>query len=255
MDTFEMAKALVNGTDEEFAEVFAYLNRFHEAKGLINNSDPLTQDEMDFNTHEVAGWIENSLKEIIFSEEVDTTAWWKDDKFFGRNTPKAKFLAQSEEVKQRLLMETAMRGQEIFEDMYNDGLVEAEGTNSASVWEFIKDQAYEFEYNHYESEDFTLETDTFFTKKFLEKFAHPKMVTMTVYISDIIENYEDDNLTEITLKQSDAIEWWNSTGRDKEVKSFQYWYDNNYTTDDTVGLYAWLKANNKKFTVKGNLVR
>lgn len=153
MDTFEMAKALNNATDEEFAEVFAYLNRFHNANGIIKNNDSITKQEMDFDTYGLCKWIEKSLQEIIYSEDIDTTAWWKDDEFFGVNTPKVKFQAQTPEFQSRRLMETAMTMNNIYNRMVNAGEV-FDGGIKADVYEAICGLAREFEETFFETDEY-----------------------------------------------------------------------------------------------------
>ena len=178
MNTFEIAKALNNATDEEYAEVFAYLNRFYKAKGMVMDSNPLTQEEMDFNTSELTANINSNLKEIIFSEEMDANAWWKNDAFFGRNTPKAKFLAQNEMTKECLLMETAIRCQEIFNDLLRSGKIVDNGDRDIfSVWKDFKDWCYEYEYQYYDTDDFLDTTDSFFTEKLMDMFPSGKEVS------------------------------------------------------------------------------
>lgn len=153
MNTFEMAKALNNATDEEFAEVFAYLNRFRKANGIIKNEDAITKAEMDFNIYELCVWIEKSLHEIIFSEEIDSSAWWKDDEFFGRNTPKAKFNAQTPEFQSRRLMETAMTMNNIYNRMVREGKIFDGGIN-ADVYDVICDLARKFEETFFETDEY-----------------------------------------------------------------------------------------------------
>lgn len=153
MNTFEMAKALNNATDEEYAEVFAYLNRFYKAKGIVENEDRITKAEMDFDTYDLCKWIRKSLQEIIFSEEIDSSAWWKDDEFFGRDTPKAKFNAQTAEFQSRRLMETAMVMNNIYNSMVETGEIHDDGI-TAEVYEVLCDQAREFEETFFETDEY-----------------------------------------------------------------------------------------------------
>lgn len=153
MNTFELAKTLVNATDEEFAEVFAYLNRFHKVKGIVKNEGRITKAEMDFGTYELCEWIRKSLDEIIFSEEIDSSAWWKDDEFFGRDTPKAKFNAQTANFQSRRLMETAMVMNNIYNSMVKEGKI-FDGGIKADVFEVLCDLAREFEETFFETDEY-----------------------------------------------------------------------------------------------------
>lgn len=171
MNTFEMAKELTNATDEEFAEVFAYLNRFYKAKWLITDDNPLKQDEMDFNIDDLCEWISKSLDEIIFNEEIDSSAWWKDDSFFGWNTPKAKFNAQTSEFRSRRLMETAMVMNNIYNRMVKEGKIFDGGIN-ADVFNVLCDLAREFEETFFETDEYENDYVAVIEKWLPEKLAN-----------------------------------------------------------------------------------
>lgn len=153
MNTLELAKTLINATDEEFAEVFAYLNRFHKSNGIIRDENRLTKDEMSLDTYELSRWIEDSLREIIYSEEIDSSAWWKDDEFFGKNTPKAKFNAQTTEFQSRRLMETAMTMNNIYTRMVKTGEI-YDGGIKADVYDVLCSLAREFEETFFETDEY-----------------------------------------------------------------------------------------------------
>lgn len=76
-----VAKWLIDSTDEEFAEVFAYLDHFRKAPPLEQYELPegLTKEMIqNTNTKEVGEWVTSCLEEIIGQEsECDQSAWWK----------------------------------------------------------------------------------------------------------------------------------------------------------------------------------
>ena len=62
-------------TDEAFAEFFVLYNKIKKTEDP--NVD-LTKDDMtNADVAQIVKDIENPLNEIIFSEEVDISAWWK----------------------------------------------------------------------------------------------------------------------------------------------------------------------------------
>lgn len=80
LDMIELAQYLSspNGecSDEDFAELMVRLYRSQNNPEFATK--PLTKEDMTgFKTEEFAKWIKNVLDEIIFSEEIDTSAWWK----------------------------------------------------------------------------------------------------------------------------------------------------------------------------------
>jgi len=257
MNTYALANSLNATTDVEFAETFAHYYKMRKGK----NEDNLTQEDMDFNIHEMAQEIEDSLKEIIYSETMDASAWWKDDKFFGRNTPKEKFLAQDEEFKQNRLMETAIVVNNIYRRMEENEEIDT-GSFCGDIMEEIRSLAREFEYEFFDTEEYENDyvgvLEMWLPDKLKELFPpkKPSKLTLIVYLSDIISNYNgDDNLAEITLKGQDAIDWYYASSKEDDQKSFWEWYHSDYTADDTVGLYDWLLKNRKEFSVSGNLER
>lgn len=260
MNTFEIAREINNASDVELAEIFAYLNRFHNANGMVDDSS-LKQEEMDFDIRSFMVGLEHSLNEIIYSEETDASAWWKDDKFFGRDTPKAKFLAQQEEFKQNRLMESAIVVNNIYRRMIEDDEIDVAFFNG-DITQELTGLAREFEYEFFDTEDYNDDyvgvLEDWLPDKLKEMFPpkEPGKITLIVFLSDIISNYNgDDNLTEITLEEQDAIEWYYDTPKKDMHKSFWNWYMSDYTADDTVGLYSWLIENKKNFSVAGNLKR
>lgn len=63
-------------SDEEFAETFVLLylkNQSHWKKAVSLSAD----DMKNFSTEKFAKWMKSCLDEIIFSEDIDTSAWWK----------------------------------------------------------------------------------------------------------------------------------------------------------------------------------
>ena len=71
MELYEM-------TDEEFAETFVRFMQLHKAEGRVDG--PLTKEDMlSFDVDECTKLIGDILREVLFSPEIDTGAWWKED--------------------------------------------------------------------------------------------------------------------------------------------------------------------------------
>ena len=82
MSTVELARYLSSASgecsDEEFAELMVRMYRSKDDPEFATK--PLTKEDMiGFNTEEFARWIKNVLDEIIFSEEIDKSTWWKKE--------------------------------------------------------------------------------------------------------------------------------------------------------------------------------
>ena len=82
MSTVEIVRYLSSPSgecsDEEFAELMVRMYKSQNDPEFATK--PLTKEDMTgFNTEEFANWIKNALDEIIFSEEIDTSAWWKQE--------------------------------------------------------------------------------------------------------------------------------------------------------------------------------
>ena len=177
-----------------------------------------------------------------------------------KNTPKAKFIAQSEEYKQTELMEVVMNIYAIF-----NGMEEREEIDPKTYDGYYKDAlvelAREFVYEFYGTDEYNNDMgylmDPWLTDKLTKLFpSRESEITLITYLSDIIKNYHgDDNLAEITIKGKVAIDWFYTEEKGDEQKSFWEWYRSDYTADDTIGLYDWLLENNKEFKVTGTIRR
>lgn len=64
-------------TDIEFAEMFVLMFK------MWRSEDPNTvlekEDMLNFNQFEFCNWLEFCLGEIIDSDEIDQSAWWKKE--------------------------------------------------------------------------------------------------------------------------------------------------------------------------------
>ncbi len=250
IDTAQIAYDLMNATDEEFAEVFAYFNKYRKEMKVTKSFMSLQKNDMKFNIPEFTGWITKTLGEIIYNNEIDSSAWWKV------KTPKENFLAQSESVRERLLMEVSMRGQEIFLELEDKKLIEPdyEKLTYMDIWNDIKELSYKFEYEHYDDDDFLIASEAFFALEF-EKLYPVKTIRILVYTSEVISNYSDKNdmiknKIMIETNRDDLGEFLNCTKNDiaSTKGQFQCWLDN-YTPDDSKGLFAWLVKNGKEFKI------
>lgn len=170
-NSYLTARRILDASDVEFAEIFAYYYRWHWKN---KRDDHITQEDMDFNIRELVRHIEKSLEEIIYSEETESTAWWKDDKFFGRDTPKARFQAQTPEFQSRRLMETAMTMNNIYKTMVKDGRIDDCGID-ADVYEVICTLAREFEETFFETDEYEDDwvgvIEKWFPARFIEEAA------------------------------------------------------------------------------------
>ena len=146
--SYLMGEKLNGASDVEFAEIFASYYKIHFKQ---KRDGTIVQEDMDFNIHELTTHIEKSLNEIIYSETMDASAWWKDDKFFGRNTPKEKFLAQTPEFQQRHLMETAMTVQNIYKHLVETKEIEPLNDD---LYDLFCELAQEFEYTFFDTDEY-----------------------------------------------------------------------------------------------------
>ncbi len=65
-------------TDEEFAELMVRL--YGSQKDSSFATKRLSKEDMtNFDTDSFTKWLKNVLDEIIFSEEIDSSAWWKQE--------------------------------------------------------------------------------------------------------------------------------------------------------------------------------
>lgn len=64
-------------TDEEFAEVFVLMYKMWHSEDP--NTDLEKEDMLNFNEFEFTDWLRSCLGEIINSDEVDQSAWWKQE--------------------------------------------------------------------------------------------------------------------------------------------------------------------------------
>lgn len=83
----EIANYLYHCTDEEYAEVFALYNHLHfhdipSANVDVEDADDivLSANEMRINIDNLINHIRYTLEEIIYDEDIDSSAWWKDGK-------------------------------------------------------------------------------------------------------------------------------------------------------------------------------
>ena len=168
MNAYEIAKEIHNADDIKMAEIFAIFNKMRLTDRM---EDSLKREDMDFNVYDMCYYIESTLREIIFSEEIDSSAWWKDDEFFGRDTPKAKFNVQTAEFKSRRLMETAMVMNNIYNRMVKEGKI-FDGGIKADVFDVLCDLAREFEETFFETDEYEDDYVAVIEKWLPEKLAN-----------------------------------------------------------------------------------
>lgn len=78
MNVYEVAKYLYDGcTDEEFAEVF--VRYYYMCKGYAEDRD-LSADDMRIDVDALMKDIRTAVDEIIYSDEIVASAWWKQEK-------------------------------------------------------------------------------------------------------------------------------------------------------------------------------
>ena len=76
MDNREIAAYLINLTDEEFAETFVLMKKMWKEER--DDVALEKKDMLEFDIASFVRWLESVLDEIIFSEEIDASAWWKN---------------------------------------------------------------------------------------------------------------------------------------------------------------------------------
>lgn len=83
LDNREVAEWLNNAdgngaSDEDFAETMVFMYLIN--KGAKKPDENLTESDMrSFDTNEFTKWIKDVMDEILFSEEIDSSAWWKQN--------------------------------------------------------------------------------------------------------------------------------------------------------------------------------
>lgn len=78
MNPYEIAQALMEATDEQFVEIFAY---YYKMFCKDDFGETLTaQDVKTMDIDKVTTTIRTALGEIVDSEEICQSAWWKGAK-------------------------------------------------------------------------------------------------------------------------------------------------------------------------------
>ena len=62
-------------SDEAFAEFFVTFYKMHKEN---KEAVPSSADMLEFNPDEFSSWIHEVLEEILFSEEIGPSCWWKN---------------------------------------------------------------------------------------------------------------------------------------------------------------------------------
>ena len=84
MDTKEIVNWLMDeASDEDFVELFCLLDLKRKEKPLELTKEAV----LGLDVPALTGWIGDVLDEVIFSEEIDESAWWKYKKVYHRTTP------------------------------------------------------------------------------------------------------------------------------------------------------------------------
>jgi len=79
MDMYEVVKYLHDGCDDEtFAEIFV---RYHYMQEGYAEDRHLSPKDMLIDVDELAKHIRDVLDEIIYSSDIDSSAWWKLNKY------------------------------------------------------------------------------------------------------------------------------------------------------------------------------
>ena len=80
MDVREVAKCLANADgngfgDVKFAETFVLMYKIWKTNNV--NYELTREDMNNFEIGEFKEWLTGCIAEILFSEEIDPSAWWK----------------------------------------------------------------------------------------------------------------------------------------------------------------------------------
>ena len=83
LDNREVAEWLNNAdgngaSDEDFVETMVFMYLIN--KGTKKPDENLTESDMrSFDTKEFTKWLKDVMDEILFSDEIDSSAWWKQN--------------------------------------------------------------------------------------------------------------------------------------------------------------------------------
>lgn len=78
----EMVNFLHTGDELEFAELFVKYYKVVKSGDDLTTAEDIDLTADDMNTFDLDGFLEymkNVLGEIIFSEEIESSAWWKQE--------------------------------------------------------------------------------------------------------------------------------------------------------------------------------
>lgn len=144
MSSYDIAMELLNLDDEEFAEVFAWMQRADYYASTLEAAQDLTRADMIIATDTVK--LTGMLKEIVNSNDICPNAWWKSQ-------AKEAFLKNTAEFQQRRLMETAIVINDIYNNLVKKGKIDS-GNFCGDIMEVLTDLATEFEYTFFETEEY-----------------------------------------------------------------------------------------------------
>lgn len=169
MSSYDVAMDLLRLSDEEFAEVFAWIDKADFDIDKIDKAGiELSKSDM-YKTVNLTKRLPGILMEIINDSDCCPSAWWK-------KTPKQRFLECTPERQQDKLMETAMRIQELYTDLLKAGVINVDSArwDSFNIYEEFCRLAREFEYEYCDTsayeDDFIGLTETYFIPKLKELF-------------------------------------------------------------------------------------
>lgn len=75
MNMYDVVNYLANCTDDDFAEVF--VRYYYTAQKGYAEDRSMDAEDMRIDVRKLGEDIGNALDEIIYSDEIDTGAWWK----------------------------------------------------------------------------------------------------------------------------------------------------------------------------------
>ncbi|MBQ7428400.1 hypothetical protein [Butyrivibrio sp.] len=263
MDLVKIAKWIVNPdssgcTDIEFAELMALVSKY---KKDGNKTDPelTVTDMVTMDIDAICNWFRDCLEEIIYSKDIDASAWWKI-----RDSDEFVLTEQGKKVVHAFIAECKAKRKEILDA----GLDEEGDTVIPTTKDIEADIAFigvDDDGDYYNSWGITDNTEydlpihlTYgidFVPKRLTPILTDDEIAITVYRETISPDLAgDDHPGTLIVKKDMLMKYFREhilsdfRSDDKTVSDeglLQEWLDE-YTADSTTDLYDFIQSEEKK---------